>query len=152
MLPQEQLDNDLLGANLSGKATESSLIFVCRNTDRQLLAKILCQLFLEAQRRLMITIVPVPEYAKSCVEIVLRKPLPPDQQPATLSWSSCPAVNPLSERFPGAEEYPAHKPARSDRASVSRNAGSSEWSMLSKIRGISFNPFGSQGGMIDTIT
>jgi len=74
-MSQEQLDNDLLGTNLGGKATESSLILVCRNANHELLAEVLCQLLLQANRRLVINIVTVSEHAQSRTEIIVRESL-----------------------------------------------------------------------------
>src|SRR5262249_37402784 len=83
-----------------------------RDTDHELLAEVFRELLLEAERRLVVNIVTVPEHAKGCVEVVLREPLHPNQQTATLSWSSRPAVNPLVERFPTAEVEVAHAKIR----------------------------------------
>jgi hypothetical protein len=102
-MTQEQLDNDLLGTNLGGKATESSLILVCRNANHELLAEVLRQLLLQTKRRLIINIVTVPENTQSRAEVVLREPLHTNQQTATLSWPSRPAVNILVDRLPTAE-------------------------------------------------
>src|SRR5689334_15955936 len=107
-MAQEQFDDNLLQTDLRGKAAEPGLILVGRDTHHELLAEVFCQLLLEAERRLVVNIVTIPEHAQSRAEVILRKSLHPNQQTATLSWSSCPAVNPLVERFPTAKVKVAH--------------------------------------------
>jgi hypothetical protein len=102
-MAQKKFDDDLLGTKLCGETAEPNLIFVCRNPNHELLAKILCQFLFQANRRLVINVVPVLEHAQRGAQILLRKSLHSDQQATTMPWPSRPTVNILIKCFPAAQ-------------------------------------------------
>jgi hypothetical protein len=53
-MPEEELNGNLLGSNLSGQATQTGFIFVCWHTDHELFTEILGELLFEAKCRLIV--------------------------------------------------------------------------------------------------
>lgn len=76
---EKQFNNDLFGANLGGKAMESSFISIRWSAEHELLTKVFSELFLQVNRCLVVNAVLRSQHTKSITKIILREPLHTNQ-------------------------------------------------------------------------
>ncbi len=102
-MTQEQLDDDLPRPELRGQTPQARLVFIGRRADGQLLAELRSQLLLQPDRRLVVDRAFASEQTHGRAELLLRRPLHPDQQPTALPLPAGPPLDAGVELLPAAE-------------------------------------------------
>ena len=90
---EEELDDNLFCTDLRGQAAQSRFVGVGWHANRELLAKLLGQLALEAQRRLVIDTALARAETQSVAQFVFRQALHAHQQATAVLWAASPAID-----------------------------------------------------------
>ena len=85
-----------------GELAKSSLIFVVGSPKEKLAPKFLRQAFLEANRSLMVDAHIIAEKTQRLSELIMRRPLHPDQQ-AACAVGAGPVLDVFVQLFPSAK-------------------------------------------------
>ena len=134
---QEQLDDQFVRRDLSGKAPQSGFIFVGGYPDHELVAKILGQLAFKDDGSGLVDFLLSMQEAHCRPQLVLGHLLHADEQAATMPVAALPPLDQLAELSPPTQiEIADTEVGALGERSVSRRAGSKDRSMLSKMRGM----------------
>ena len=102
-VPKKKLHDELARLELRCQPSQTSFIFVCWDTERELILEFLCQLLLEAKRGLVIDQLIAVNETQTLAQLVFGQALHSDEQPTLRILAAGPFFNVGVELFPAAE-------------------------------------------------
>jgi hypothetical protein len=99
-MTKEQLDDDFLGLDLMSQPTQAGFVFVRRGADGQLLAEFLGQFLFQPEGGLVVDFPVAVEQAHRRPQLLGRRTVHPDQQPAAVTVTAGPAFDELVKLLP----------------------------------------------------